>query len=57
LSKLRVVVEHGICGAKRARCIKDKRRTWRTGFVDAIMVIACSLHNLRIDSRRRPLRT
>jgi hypothetical protein len=55
LSKLRVVVEHSICGAKRARCIKDMRRNWRHGFADIIMVIACSLHNLRVHCRRRPL--
>mgnify|MGYP003512960514 CR=1 FL=1 len=56
LSKLRVVVEHGICGAKRMRCVKDKRRNWRVGFEDDIMVIACALHNLRVRYRLRPLR-
>lgn len=45
----RVAVEHSIGSAKIMRIAKDKNRNWKEGFRDLIMVLACSLHNFRLD--------
>jgi hypothetical protein len=55
ISKVRVRVEHAIAGIKRSRCVKDVLRNTKDGFSDLVMVIACSLHNLRVDHRKKPL--
>ena len=47
ISKVRVKVQHAIAGIKRSRCVKDMLRNTKDGFSDLVMVIACSLHNLR----------
>ncbi len=55
ISKVRVRIEHAIAGIKRSRCVKDVLRNTKDGFSDLVMVIACSLHNLRVDLRKKPL--
>jgi hypothetical protein len=55
LSKVRVRVEHAISGIKRSRSVKDVLRNTKDGFSDLVMTIACSLHNLRVEYRKKPL--
>jgi len=55
LSKVRVKVEHAISGIKRSRTVKDILRSTKDGFSDLVMVLACGLHNLRVDHRKKPL--
>ena len=56
LSQIRVKVEHAISGVKRSRIVKDVLRNTKDGFSDLVMVIACCLHNLRVDHRKTPLK-
>ncbi len=56
LARVRVRGEHALAGVKRARVVKDVLRNTKDGFSDLAMVIACSLHNLRIRIRKRALR-
>jgi len=56
LSKVRVKVEHAISGIKRSRIVKDIFRNTKDGFSDLVMVIACGLHNFRVDHRNKPLK-
>jgi hypothetical protein len=56
LSKVRVKVEHAIAGIKRSRTVKDIFRNTKDGFSDLVMVIACGLHNFRVDHRKKPLK-
>ena len=56
LARIRVRVEHAICGAKRSRIVKDVLRNTKAGISDRVMEVACSLHNLRVKYRRRPLK-
>jgi hypothetical protein len=56
LSQIRVKVEHAISGVKRCRIVKDILRNTKDDFSDLVMVVACSLHNLRVDHRKRPLK-
>jgi hypothetical protein len=49
-------VEHAIAGVKRSRTVKDVLRNTKDNFSDLVMVIACSLHNLRVDHRKMPLK-
>jgi len=56
ISKIRVKVEHAISGVKRSRIVKDVLRNTKDGFSDSVMVIACCLHNLRVDHRKIPLK-
>jgi len=51
ISKVRVRVEHAICGVKRCRIVKDKLRNWRRGFKDLVMETCCGLHNFRLGFR------
>jgi hypothetical protein len=55
MSKVRVKVEHAISGVKRSRLVKDVLRNTKGDFSDLVMVIGCSLHNLRVDHRKTPL--
>ena len=55
ISKVRVRVEHAIAGIKRSRTVKDVLRNTKNDFSDLVMVIACSLHNLRVERREKPL--
>jgi hypothetical protein len=56
LSRIRVKVEHAIAGIKRSRIVKEVLRNTKEGFSDLIMVIACGLHNFRVQNRKRQLR-
>jgi hypothetical protein len=49
-------VEHAISGIKRSRIVKDILRNTKDDFSDLVMVIACSLHNLRVEYRKKPLK-
>ena len=51
LSTARIVVEHTLAGVKRCRMVKDVLRNTKAGFTDMAMVVACALHNLRVDFR------
>lgn len=46
-------VEHAIAGVKISRIAKDQFRNTAEGLSDAIMEIACGLHNLRRTRRAR----
>jgi len=52
LARKRIAVEHAIAGVKRSRIIADILRGRKPGFPDQAMVIACALHNFRVDSRK-----
>ena len=56
LSKVRVKVEHAISGIKHSRTVKDIFRNTKDGFSDLVIVIACRLHNFRVDHRKKPLK-
>jgi len=49
-------VEHALAGVKRSRVVKDVLRNTKEGFSDLAMVVACGLHNWRVQKRLRPLR-
>ena len=51
ISKVRVTVEHAICGIKRCHIVADLFRNRRRGFVDEVMLAASGLHNLRVTTR------
>ena len=51
LARKRIVVEHAIAGVKRSHIIADILRSQKPGFPDKAMLIACALHNFRVDSR------
>ena len=51
LARKRIVVEHAIAGVKRSHIIADILRTRKPDFPDKAMLIACALHNFRVDSR------
>ena len=53
LARVRVRVEHAIAGIKISRSAKDQLRNTAPGLSDAIMNIACGLHNLRVERRAR----
>ena len=51
ISSLRVTGEHAISGIKRMRIVKDPLRCTKKGFDDLVMLVACGLHNFRVDRR------
>lgn len=51
LASVRVKVEHGMAGGKRIRIVKEKIRLHHDQVRDQLMLIACGLHNLRINDR------
>jgi len=51
ISKMRIIVEHVICGIKRCRIVKDVFRNTKDMFDDLVMEIACGLHNFRTEQR------
>jgi hypothetical protein len=55
LARIRVKVEHGLAGVKRARIVKDVFRNTKEGMSDTVMETACGLHNLRVQKRTKPL--
>jgi hypothetical protein len=53
LSRIRVMIEHLISGAKRLRIVKEELRLKVENISDDLMEIACSTHNFR-DLMRKP---
>jgi hypothetical protein len=51
ISSCRVLVEHAIAGIKRIRSVLDEIRLRTNDIVDKIMLIACGIHNLRVNFR------
>jgi hypothetical protein len=51
ISRMRIIVEHVICGIKRCRIVKDVFRNTKDRFDDLVMEIACGLHNFRTEQR------
>jgi hypothetical protein len=51
ISRLRVGVEHAIAGIKRCHIVADLYRNTKAGFEDAVMLLACGLHNFRTFCR------
>ena len=49
-------VEHALAGVKRARIVKDVLRNTKVHFSDLVMAVACGLHNLRVQVRKRRLK-
>ncbi len=49
LSQQRIGVEHSLGGVKVFRIVSDVLRNFKDGFADAVIVIACGLHNFRLD--------
>lgn len=52
LSRVRVVVEHLISGAKRLRIVKEEMRLKVEDVSDDLMEIACGMHNFRNRMRK-----
>ena len=53
LSCVRVCAEHALAGVKRSRSVKDVLRNTKEGFSGLAMVVACGLHNLRLECRKK----
>lgn len=53
LSRVRVVIEHLISGAKRLRIVKEEMRLRVENISDDLMEIACGTHNFR-NLMRKP---
>ncbi|MBI1917782.1 MAG: hypothetical protein HYS12_24065 [Planctomycetes bacterium] len=53
LARLRVRVEHAIAGVKRSRIVKDVFRNKKPELSDVSMEVACGLHHLRVNHRKR----
>ena len=51
IGKVRVKVEHVMAGIKRLKIVKEKIRLKSDEVRDRVMLIACALHNLRIQFR------
>jgi hypothetical protein len=54
LAAMRVVIEHANSGVKRLKIVKDMIRLHSLEIRDRVMLVACALHNLRVNS---PLRS
>jgi hypothetical protein len=52
ISRQRIGVEHAIGGAKVYHIVRDVFRHHLKSFEDLVMIIACGLHNLRVDHRQ-----
>jgi len=50
---VRVRVEHSLAGVKRLRSVKDVLRNTKEDFSDLAMVVACGLHNFRVQCRKK----
>lgn len=50
-SGIRIKVEHAICGVKRSRIASDTFRNTKKGYADISMLVACGLHNYRVNER------
>ena len=51
IARLRVGVEHALAGVKRCHIVADLYRNTKAGFEDAVMLVACGLHNFRVSCR------
>ena len=51
ISRLRVGGEHAIAGSKRCPMVADLYRNTQARFEDAVMLLACGLHNFRVACR------
>ena len=51
IARLRVGVEHALAGVKRCHIVADIYRNTKPGFEDAVMLLACGLHNFRVSCR------
>ena len=51
-SRERIHIEHIICGIKRLKIVTDVCRAKGKKFMDEVMFLACSLHNLRVKFRK-----
>lgn len=51
IARFRIAIEHVIAGIKRCHIVKDLFRNTKQGFEDAVMEIACGLHNFRVTHR------
>lgn len=51
LAGCRIAVEHTFASVKRLRILRDEFRNRRRGMIDQVMVIGCTLHNYRCESR------
>lgn len=51
-SRVRVVIEHLISGAKRLRIVKEEMRLKVENISDDVMEIACGTHNFRTFLRK-----
>ena len=49
-------VEHALAGVKRSRIVKDVLRNTKGYFSDLVIAVACGLHNLRVQVRKRRLK-
>ena len=56
LAQIRVRVEHAIAGVKRSRIVKDTLRNTTENMSDAVVEIACGLHNIRLEHRKHGLK-
>jgi hypothetical protein len=52
LATSRVPVEHTLASVKRMRILRDEFRNRRSGMVDEVMAIGCTLHNFRCERRQ-----
>jgi hypothetical protein len=50
VSRIRITVEHAICGVKRCRILKDRCRNYSIQFRDEVVEICTGLHNFRVRS-------
>lgn len=50
-SGIRIKIEHAICGVKRSRIASDTFRNTKEGYADISMLVACGLHNYRVNER------
>lgn len=50
-SKIRVRIEHAICGVKRLHILKHKLRMKKYEQHDLVMLLGCGLHNFRCINR------
>jgi len=57
LARIRVKIEHDLAGVKRSRIVKDVLRNTEDSVSDAAMEASCGLHNLRVENRKRRLKT
>ena len=56
LAQIRVRVEHALAGVKRSRIVKDTLRNTKEDLSDAVMEVACGLHNVRLKHRKHGLK-